>query len=206
MGGVMWAVAIVAVVVAAAALRRASRLAKDMDRVKREQYDTESKLKRLSEDLREMVEPLRVHLAAVAEGGRVARETILNGRLYQDVSAAEVAQALEQAGPEAGAVVLVDVRTPGEYAARHIPGATLVPIEELETRYEAEIPRTARQIFVYCQGGERSRSACELLSRRGYVNLANMKEGIQGWRGPTEGEGRVTLIQIQSRRKAASSV
>ena len=209
MGGMIWVVAIAAVVLSVAVLRRASRLAKDVDRLKREQYYTESRVKRVAEDLREMVEPLRVHLAAVAEGARVPRETILNGRLYRDLSAEEAERALEQAGQEADGddgVVLVDVRTPREYAVRHIPGARLVPFDELEARYDTDIPRTAAQVIVYCQAGERSRSACELLGRRGYTNLANMKEGLQGWRGPTEGEGHVSLIQIQSHRKAASSI
>ncbi|WP_447972751.1 rhodanese-like domain-containing protein [Nitrospira sp. Kam-Ns4a] len=205
MGAVIWVVAIAAFAVALFAVRRSAKLARDLDRLRREQYDTESRVKRIPEEVRELVDPLRLHLATVAAGGQVPRDMILNGWLYHDVAAEEAERMLADAGREPDRVVWVDVRTPREYAARHVPGAKLVPFEELETRYETEIPRTADKVFVYCMGGERSRYACEFLGRRGYANLYNLKDGLQGWRGPTEGESLPPLIQIESRRKAAST-
>src|SRR5574341_241452 len=125
----------------------------------------------------------------------------LEGRLFLDISAAVAQAVIEREGEGGPARILVlDVRTPKEYAARRIPGAKLVPFEELDRRYREEIPDTTEKIFVDCMGGERSRSACDFLSRRGYANLYNIREGIQGWRGATEGEGEVRLVQIQSSR------
>jgi len=57
---------------------------------------------------------------------------------------------------------LLDVRTPGEFAAAHVPGAKLVPLDELDAaafgreRADKRIP-----IYVLCQSGGRARrSGC----------------------------------------------
>lgn len=201
MGAVLWACAVVGLAIGLLAARRAFKLAREVSQLKRDHYYVESRLKRMPEDIREAVEPLRIHLAKVAAGGSVSPELIRNGRLYREVSAEEVQRVLEEPDSRnSGKVVLVDVRTPGEFAVKRMAGAKLVPFEELEARYRTEIPDSAEKVFVYCMGGERSRSACDFLSRRGYTNLYNIRDGVQAWRGPTEGEDRPTLIQIQPRR------
>jgi len=198
MGGLLWAFAVLGVAVAWLAVRRFLKLTKDVAQLKRDQYDAESRLKRVPEEIREAVEPLRLHVAKIATGGRVHPEMILHGRLYQDVSADEAQRVMERAaGQTPGTVLLVDVQTPREYAVKRVVGAKLVPFEELEARYKSDIPETAEKVFVYCMGGERSRSACDFLSRRGYTNLYNVLDGIQAWRGAMEGEGELSLIQIQ---------
>ena len=201
MDTILWVIAGLGLAAGLAAIRWAVKLARQVDQLKREKYYSDSRLKRVPEDIREAVEPLRHHLAKVAAGGSVSREMILEGRLFMDVSAEEAQAAIDQAGEgRTGKVLVVDVRTPKEYAVKRIPGAKLVPFEELDRRYREEIPEATEKIFVYCMGGERSRSACDFLSRRGYTNLYNIREGIQGWRGVTEGEGELRLVQIQSSR------
>ena len=61
---------------------------------------------------------------------------------------------------------LVDVRTPGEFAAGHVEGAVNIPISELEGRV-SEIPEEA-PVVVYCLSGGRSARAARLLESRGY--------------------------------------
>ena len=201
MDTILWVIAGLGLAVGLAAVRWATKLAKQVDQLKREKYYSDSRLKRVPEDVREAVEPLRHHLAKLAAGGSVSQQMILEGRLFLDVSAEEAQTAIEQAGAgRSGKVLVVDVRTPKEYAVKRIPGAKLVPFEELDRRYQEEIPEATEKIFVYCMGGERSRSACDFLSRRGYTNLYNIREGLQGWRGATEGEGELRLFQIQSSR------
>jgi rhodanese-related sulfurtransferase len=197
MEGLLWAVAVIGLAAALVATRRGSQLAEELKGLKRAQYENDSRLKRLSEEVRETVEPLRLHLAKVASGGSVPREMILNGRLYQDISADDAQKLLDQERErKAGAVLFVDVRTPREYAVRRVAGAKLVPIEELEQRYKADIPDTADKVLVYCASGERSRLACDFLSRQGYTNLCHVQGGMLSWRGPTEGDGQLNLIQI----------
>ncbi len=78
-----------------------------------------------------------------------------------DVSSAEAHQ-LVQAGAR-----LVDVRTPGEFAAGHIAGAVNIPVQQLDTRMtELEPKETA--IVVYCRSGHRSGNASRLLKSAGF--------------------------------------
>jgi rhodanese-related sulfurtransferase len=201
-GVIQWLLAGLGLVVGLAALRWVWMLARQVDQLKRDKYYTDSRLKRVPEEIREAVEPLRHQLARVAAGGTVPRETILEGRLFLEISAADAQAVIAREGMDnEGRVLVLDVRTPKEYAVRRIPGARLVPFEELDHRYREEIPDTTEKIFVYCMGGERSRSACDFLGRRGYTNLYNIREGLRGWHGATEGEGEVQLVQIQSSRR-----
>lgn len=75
-----------------------------------------------------------------------------------------------------GAVVL-DVRTPAEFATGHLPEATLIPVQELAERF-AEVEQLAKgdkekPIVVYCASGRRATSAKEMLVRAGYKNVMN---------------------------------
>ncbi|MBM4125219.1 MAG: hypothetical protein FJ246_09770 [Nitrospira sp.] len=201
----LWAVAGAGLAAALMAARRCSKLVHEVNKLKHDQYGFDGRLKRSVQELRDTIEPLRLHLATVATGGQVPREMIVQGRLYRDISPDDARQAVERALQQKDRTVLVvDVRTPGEYAVRRVPGAKLVPIEELEQRYEAEIPETAGRVFVYCASGERSRLACEFLGRRGYTNICHIQGGMLSWQGPTEGDGESKLIQIGRMPQPAS--
>lgn len=65
---------------------------------------------------------------------------------------------------EEGAVLL-DVRSPAEYASGHADGALNIPLQDLSRRL-GEVPED-RPVVVYCASGRRSASACEALSRAG---------------------------------------
>jgi len=76
--------------------------------------------------------------------------------------------------------MLLDVRTPEEYAAGHIRGAKLIPIQVLAEHLN-EVPHD-KQVYVYCHSGGRSSRAAKLLADHGYTNIENIKEGIIGWK------------------------
>jgi rhodanese-related sulfurtransferase len=193
-----WLFIAVALAAAAAAVWRAWRVGRDVARIKRDLYYAESRLKRVAGEIDEAVAPLRMHVARLAAGLPVSPELIRAGRRYIDIAAEDARRWIEQ--PANGGLLILDVRTPKEFAARRIPGARLVPFEELDRRYEAEVPQESEKILVYCAGGERSRMACDFLSAKGYANLYNMQDGLGGWRGPVEGEGEVRFIQMERRR------
>ena len=77
------------------------------------------------------------------------------------------------------ALLMVDVRTPGEYATRKIDGAKHIPVQELGNRYK-EIPMD-KDVVVYCQNGVRSLYACRFLKNLGYNRVKNMSGGISRW-------------------------
>ena len=61
---------------------------------------------------------------------------------------------------------LVDVRTPQEHAAGHIPAAVNIPVDELRSRL-GELPQE-RDIAVYCQVGQRGYLATRILRQAGF--------------------------------------
>ena len=81
---------------------------------------------------------------------------------------------------------VLDVRTAAEYRAGHIPGAQLVPVEELRpdevTRHFKHItPGSREPIYITCWSGARARQAAERLQLAGFDNLAIVEGGTRGW-------------------------
>lgn len=82
-------------------------------------------------------------------------------------------------------VVVVDVRTAEEYAEKHIPGAVLIPNEEIGTEPPAGLPVLNAEILIYCRSGNRSAQAAQKLANMGYTNLSDFG-GINDWPYETE--------------------
>jgi rhodanese-related sulfurtransferase len=76
----------------------------------------------------------------------------------------------------AGGIKVVDVRTPAEFAAGHVPGAVNIPLEEVERRH-AEIGPPATPVLVYCRTGRRSGLAAQALRTRGFDRIYD----LQAW-------------------------
>lgn len=70
-----------------------------------------------------------------------------------------------------GALV-VDVRTPGEFAAGHVEGAVNIPLDEIVDRTE-ELGDGTTPVILYCNSGNRSGQAIVRLHRKGLTNLTN---------------------------------
>jgi rhodanese-related sulfurtransferase len=88
-----------------------------------------------------------------------------------------------------GAFVL-DVREPDEWAAGHIPGATLVPLGELASRL-GELERNAK-IVVVCRSGNRSAEGRDILLGAGFPAVTSLDGGMTDWEQaglPTETGG-----------------
>ena len=78
---------------------------------------------------------------------------------------------------------LLDVRQPGEYAEKHIPGAKLIPLGELQVHLD-EVD-SKKPTIVYCRSGNRSRSAVGMLNGAGLEDVYNMEGGILAYDGLT---------------------
>lgn len=78
--------------------------------------------------------------------------------------------------PRDGSVTLLDVRTPSEREAGHIPGFIHIPLDELRQR-AGELPQD-KPVYIHCHSGLRSYLACRMLTGLGYdcYNLSG------GWR------------------------
>ncbi len=97
---------------------------------------------------------------------------------YTDLDVDEFAQMLSD---RQDGVLLLDVRTPEEFAEGHIPGALNVNwfdedfMEQLEPVLRKDIP-----VLVYCRGGNRSARAAALIQSFGYTAY-NLLGGYQSW-------------------------
>ena len=79
-------------------------------------------------------------------------------------------------------IVILDVRTPSEYASEtgHLERAVLLPVQELEQRL-GELERyQGKTILAYCRSGVRSARASEILAQHGY-RVLNLDGGILKW-------------------------
>lgn len=76
-------------------------------------------------------------------------------------------------------VLLLDVREQWEYDEGHIPGVTLIPMNEVASRL-SEIP-TDKEVIVTCRSGNRSGQVADFLRAQGFDNVHNMQGGIIAW-------------------------
>lgn len=86
----------------------------------------------------------------------------------------ELAELMKQ-----GAVVAVDVRDANAFGRAHIPGATSLPIEEIETRL-AELFMLPGQPVLYDRAGEKTKDAVEKMAESG-TPLAFLEGGFLAW-------------------------
>jgi len=78
------------------------------------------------------------------------------------------------------AFTLIDVRSPEEYQAGHVPGAKLVPLNTLMAHVSA-FPEQG-DVFLICRSGARSAQAADYLARQyGRSNLINIEGGTMAW-------------------------
>jgi rhodanese-related sulfurtransferase len=76
--------------------------------------------------------------------------------------------------------VIVDVREPGEYSAKHIRGAVLIPIATITSESLANFKN--KKIIVHCQFGRRGSMACEkLLQGSLQLEVYNLEGGMTAW-------------------------
>ena len=86
------------------------------------------------------------------------------------------------AGGHAGDIQVIDVREPDEFISGlgHIPGARLLPLDELAGR-SSEID-TTRPVVTVCRSGVRSAQATVLLQKSGFARVATLAGGMLRWR------------------------
>ena len=78
-------------------------------------------------------------------------------------------------------VVILDVRTPGEFAAGHIAGAINIDVES--GNFESDIAGLDKNTTyaVYCHSGRRSGIATNTMADQGFTHLYNLDGGIGAW-------------------------
>jgi rhodanese-related sulfurtransferase len=101
---------------------------------------------------------------------------------YREVSSQEAAHLIETRQP-----LILDVRTPREFARGHLDKARLIPVQDIARRLHEIAAYKDRDILVYCATGNRSTVASKILNDNGFQRIANLRHGIVQWvrdRGP----------------------
>jgi rhodanese-related sulfurtransferase len=84
------------------------------------------------------------------------------------------------------APLILDVRTPAEFAEGHLPGAINIPHDELTGRLdELGVERDA-EVVVYCRTGRRAGLAESVLVETGFSNVHDLKGHWRDWSGATD--------------------
>lgn len=95
---------------------------------------------------------------------------------YHKISPQQAKERMDSGDP----VIVLDVRTQGEYDSGHIQGALLLPNEQIGAARPALLPDLDAEILVYCRSGNRSRQAAQKLVAMGYTAVYDFG-GISGW-------------------------
>lgn len=86
-----------------------------------------------------------------------------------------------QAKAQEAGVILLDVRTAGEFSAGHIEGALNIDVEGMTFEGEIKQLDKTKTYAIYCQSGRRSRIAAETMTNAGFTKLFNLDQGIGSW-------------------------
>lgn len=115
-------------------------------------------------------------LVALAACSSTDAATDADIRVVDPVAAAE----LLEAEPDR---VIIDVRTPAEYAAGHVDGAVLVDYEAAD--FEERIAEFDRDddYLIYCRSGNRSAGARQVMADLGFSDVVDVEGGAVAWSG-----------------------
>lgn len=99
-----------------------------------------------------------------------------SGAINKDIDVAEFANLAD-----AGKGLLLDVRTPGEYAEGHLEGSTLLDFNSASFRDEVAKLDRNQPVYVYCRSGGRSGRAADIMTDLGFKEVYNLEGGIMAW-------------------------
>jgi rhodanese-related sulfurtransferase len=76
---------------------------------------------------------------------------------------------------------LIDVRTPVEYRGVHVEFARNIPLDQLDPKsvMDQRNGSAGQPLYLICQGGTRSKMACEKFQQAGYENIVSVEGGTQ---------------------------
>ena len=78
-------------------------------------------------------------------------------------------------------LVILDVRTPEEYAKGHVPGAINIPYTHLPARISEIADAADKDIVLYCATGVRAEKGVERLRENGFARLLHLDGDMKAW-------------------------
>jgi phage shock protein E len=90
--------------------------------------------------------------------------------------------------------VVLDVRTPDEYASGHVPGAINIPHDQIRSRLSELGDHQKEDIVVYCKSGRRAGVASEALTDAGF-RVMHLQGDMMGWTAAGHPEEDLTGVR-----------
>lgn len=122
-----------------------------------------------------MKKAVAVAVAAIASVGLLAGCSSSNEAIKK-VAPVEFSDAINQPG-----VIVLDVRTPEEFSAGHLPNAININLKGADFAGEVSKLDKNATVAVYCRSGNRSGVATEQMAELGFVDMYDMQGGILDW-------------------------
>jgi phage shock protein E len=88
---------------------------------------------------------------------------------------------LERARKADDSFVIIDVRTPAEFAQGHVPGAINIPVDQVANRVGELASAKNKDVVLYCRSGKRAGQAAEVLKSNGFNKLLHMEGDMPTW-------------------------
>lgn len=78
--------------------------------------------------------------------------------------------------------VIIDVREENEFKEGHVINSIHIPLKKIENKLSDLEKYKSRPIIVNCRSGQRSMTACSILSKNGFEKVFNMGGGMLAWK------------------------
>ena len=78
--------------------------------------------------------------------------------------------------------VVIDVRSPEEFAAGHVTGARNVPLDTLEAKLAATVKNKTLPLLLVCATGTRAQRAVAVAKKLGYEQAQAVSGGLKSWK------------------------
>ncbi len=128
---------------------------------------------------------LTASLSACSQANTQAKPDLQSGNHEQ----AESAMELTNIGAKTAAkllaqdkdIIILDIRTPAEFASGHIDGAINIDFKSPDFATKIDALDKTKQYMVHCRSGGRSGRSLPLFQQKGFKHIIHMKDGIIGW-------------------------
>ncbi|MDF2444803.1 MAG: hypothetical protein K0S46_39 [Moraxellaceae bacterium] len=90
-------------------------------------------------------------------------------------------QELVQRQAAGESVLVIDVRSPEEFAAGHVPGALNLPHDTITGSEPALRGWKQKPVVIYCRSGRRASTAAGVLEKQGFTKLEHLDGDMPGW-------------------------
>lgn len=104
-----------------------------------------------------------------------------SGCSYENLSVAQVKEAIAGFKSSKTRHIILDVRGPDEYRSGYIAGSRNIPVSDLASRLSELAEHKADAVIVYCRSGGRSSVASQILAANGFANVTNVAGGMLDW-------------------------